>query len=121
MNQRPPGQLCKRSLRHASCLWVPRAASPDQMNGAPARVAPSLARWWFSGRSLGVPALLSGSFLATSCRPPATPFVVLEPPVGRSRPRFAWDAAANPSGSSFLLTCGAGSLRSGVCGRVSAR
>ena len=60
-------------------------------------------------------AFLSGSFVATSCRPsPPLHFVVLEPPVGRSRRhRSRWslssfllmpDAAADPSTSlrSFL-------------------
>mgnify|MGYP005851056949 CR=1 FL=1 len=87
------------------------------------------------GAVASLPAFLSGSFLATSCRPPAAPFAVLEPPVGRSRRhrscrRFRRASSCrtrpqtSPFRSSFLLSALRGGLdRCGVvvaCGATSA-
>lgn len=91
------------------------------MNGHLARVAPGLARWPFGGRSLVFRPALSGSFLATSFRPPAAPFGVLEPGVGCSRCRCRVRRSRKPLRfvrRSSSLHCGAPSLRCGMGGRA---
>jgi len=59
--------------------------APDQMERAPRTGRASARALVVRGAVASLPAFLSGSFLATSCRPPAAPFAVLSPPVGRSR------------------------------------
>jgi len=125
--------------------------APMKRSGHLARAVPPLARWWFVGRSLGfrplirfahpfgaalravyvrsfVAPILSASFLATSCRPPAAPFVVLA--AGRRLlplPAKPSDAAADlpaPALRSLeaplVRVCQAPSIRCGGSGRVPA-
>lgn len=72
-----------------------RAKQRPPGRGANGRTVTLPALWgWFVGRSLVFRPALGGSFLATSLRPPAAPFAVLEPPVGRPSAALAAALAA---------------------------